>query len=406
VVLLLVPLFAGYFVSFVAAGAVVLVAGLTIALISVFGFAPFQRLIERWVLRIPEAPDHLVAAFAGRLSTSFTQEHLVDLLQKEVLPSLLIRQSTLISLGEGRPDVVYLQGLKRSQLPPRRQQQAILETSSAAPEGVAAFPEHAWLRLAVPLKVAQEPLGLWLLGRKDPDDLYTHSEQSLLRSLADQMAIALANISQAHNLRSLYQRDIERQEEERVHLARELHDDILNDMNLLLTEATQAVDSKEFSKKHLALDDRVRRLIHGLRPPMLNYGLVHAFSQLADELRAKSSEVEIRLSFNSNEESYEKKVQEHIYRVVQQAAENALEHGKAQLISISGTLQPNAIDILVEDDGAGFRLKGNDLAHLLETKHFGLAGMSERAALIGARLQIHSSPRRGTRVSLTWRQKD
>jgi signal transduction histidine kinase len=139
---------------------------------------------------------------------------------------------------------------------------------------------------------------------------------------------------------------------------------------------------------------------------MLNYGLVHAFSQLADELRAKSSEVEISLSFNSNEESYEKKVQEHIYRVVQQAAENALEHGKAQLISISGTLQPNAIDILVEDDGAGFRLKGNDLAHLLETKHFGLAGMSERAALIGARLQIHSSPRRGTRVSLTWRQKD
>ena len=56
---------------------------------------------------------------------------------------------------------------------------------------------------------------------------------------------------------------------------------------------------------------------------------------------------------------------------------------------------------MVEDDGRGFAV-GPDLAEWLEHHHFGLAGMHERAALIGGGLQIESAPGRGTRLRLVW----
>lgn len=402
--LVLAPLFSSQFASLSGAGAIILATGILTALASVFGFARFERFVERHLLRIPQPPDHLLAAFAGRISTSFTNEHLANILQKEVLPTLLIRQSALLNLGSdgNAAKTVYLQGLTPKQLPNRKQQQAILSAAKEKPENVGLASGLDWLQVAIPLLVAQHPVGLWLLGRKDPDDVYSFAEQSLLRSLADQMAIALANIAQAQNLRTLYQIDVERQEDERSHLARELHDDILNELNMLLSQAEQTVEDAPFQAKHKSLNDRIRRLINGLRPPMLNYGLYQAFSQLADELAAKADGVELSLSVAASEVRYDHKVEEHVYRVVQQAAENALEHGKAQYVSISGRLEPGAIEILVEDDGVGFRLDGTDLSYLLETKHFGLASMSERAALIGATLDISSTPRRGTRVGLHW----
>lgn len=69
----------------------------------------------------------------------------------------------------------------------------------------------------------------------------------------------------------------------------------------------------------------------------------------------------------------------------------------------SGSLEAGRVELTVEDDGIGFESgESLDLAGLLAGKHFGLAGMVERAALIGAQLQIDSAPQRGTRVRVSW----
>jgi signal transduction histidine kinase len=401
--LLVTPLFSSQFTSLSGAGLIVLLSGITIALASVFGFPRFQRFVERRLLRIPRPPDNLLRVFAGRLSTSFTKEHLVDILQKEVLPSLLIRQSALLSFNTQPRQVVYLQGVKARELPSRQQQSKLIRQASQEAEGLLVSPASAWVRLALPLTVVGQPVGLWLLGRKDPDDFYAYAERVLLRALADQTAIALANIAQASNLRTLYQMDADRQEEERARLARELHDDVLNEIALLLAEAEKANPSDHLARRHANLKERLRSLINGLRPPLLNYGLYQAFSHMVDDLLTKSAGVEIHLSVPSTIIQYTPQVEEQIYRIVQQAAENSLKHGKAQLISISGSLEPGLIDLHVEDDGIGFRPGSSELSRLLEEKHFGLAGMNERAALIGARLEIQSAPRRGTQVHIAWR---
>jgi signal transduction histidine kinase len=399
------PLFSAYFTSLAGAGAIILGTGIVTALLSVFGFSRFQAFVERRFLGIARPTADLLPAFAGRLSTSFTVENLVDILEKEVLPSLLVRQSTLVKVAAGRATrkTIYLQGLKSASLPSAKELQEYLQAGMESKTGSFAIVKDTALRLAVPVRVGKDPVALWLLGRKDPDDHYSYAEQSLLRSLADQMAIALANIAQAQSLRLLYQIDIERQEDERARLALELHDDILNEVNSLLLDAERKLQSEALKEKHHALDDRIRRLIQGLRPPMLNYGLYQAFSDMAAQLEPETKGVTLSLALPASEERYDRKVEEHVYRVVQQAVENALRHGKAEYISINGSLKPGEIQILVEDDGIGFKIESADLAQLLEAKHFGMAGMNERAALIGAKLRITSTPRRGTQVQLHWK---
>ena len=60
--------------------------------------------------------------------------------------------------------------------------------------------------------------------------------------------------------------------------------------------------------------------------------------------------------------------------------------------------------MIVEDDGVGFDARGNiNLETLLENRHFGLAGMLERATFIGGSVDIDSYPGKGTRVQVTWR---
>ena len=395
-----------------AAGAAILLTALIVTLLSIFGFSSFQRFVERRLLFIQQPPQQLLATFASRISTSITHEHLGHLLQKEVMPSLLIRQSVLFSLQgvslDSRP--VYIQGLESNELPNSKQQKRLLsmDTKYGSEEMEQAhLVQLSWLRLVLPLRVGGEAIGLWLLGRKDPDDYYSQSERILLASLADQTAIALINISQAQRLRALHQFDIDRQELERVQLARELHDMVLQDLNRLLSEVGEHTEVKDFDKQHRQVDDLVRGIIDSLRPPLLDQDLFLALQQLAENL-AENRQAQIRFKIKAPKipARFDPLVEQHLYRIVQQACENAIQHGQAKCITITGSISEAGLQLLIQDDGQGFQFKGSpELAELLAARHFGLAGMIERAALIDAALQIDSAPRRGTRIRLNWKPK-
>ncbi|MCW5876779.1 MAG: hypothetical protein KIS85_07845 [Anaerolineales bacterium] len=385
------------------AGGVVVLTVLFTALFSIFGFQRFQTLVERKILGIPEAPRRLLEEFAGRLSTSFSRQHLAALLTREVLPALLIRQSALLDLSaQGAGRVVYQQGVPANALPNRAQQKqlAALGSASPLPEGVRLSQAASWPQVSLLLQVGGQPRGLWLLGRKDPDDFYSQSELSLLRSLADQMAIALVNISQAQDLRALYQSNVERQEAERVHLARELHDDTLARIGELAPQLSPAL-----SPKLEGLVDQIRALINGLRPPLLDQGLYFALLEQADQLdRRAAAKVKVKLDVPLSHQRFDPLVEQHLFRIVQQAGENAMKHSRCRLLRIHGRIDAGGVELVVEDDGAGFRLKEPaDLSEFLGQGHFGLAGMQERAAMVGASLSVDTAPKKGTRVHLLWK---
>jgi signal transduction histidine kinase len=150
----------------------------------------------------------------------------------------------------------------------------------------------------------------------------------------------------------------------------------------------------------------LREIVSDLRPPMLNYGLKSAIDELADNLMERSDDpVQVNVDLRIDGSRYPPKTELHLYRIVQEACENALRHAQARNISISGKLDAQEINLHLQDDGIGFDLGETlDLDALITNKHFGLAGMMERAAIIGAEVRIESMPDKGTRLQIIWKQ--
>jgi nitrate/nitrite-specific signal transduction histidine kinase len=323
-----------------------------------------------------------------------------------LLPSLLVRQSALVSLElestgalaalyrervEGLPDQHELQALiaaaDRYRLPPELTDQPVI---------------CPWVRVALPLRRDGRLLGVWLLGRRDPDDYYSRSEIAGLRTLADQTAIALAHLLQTERLRQLLQANVDRDEQERGQWALNLHDDILNELALLAPGPGQPAETVTAYQRVVA---RVRQMIGGLRPAMLAYGLHRALEQLADDLADRAGEtVQVQMDL-VGDTRYPLPVEQHLFRIIQQASENALKHAQARTLRLEASLQPEQVELRVEDDGLGLPPGvQDDLAGLIAKRHFGLAGMFERAAFIGADLRLASTPGCGTTVQAIWRR--
>ena len=103
------------------------------------------------------------------------------------------------------------------------------------------------------------------------------------------------------------------------------------------------------------------------------------------------------------ETQFKKQAELHLFRMVQQASRNALEHAQANKILIHGTLLPDSLDLHVEDDGVGFSIKSiPDLSTLIANRHFGLANIFERAKIINADVQIESKINKGTTIHIFW----
>ncbi|MQC26952.1 MAG: hypothetical protein DWG76_05840 [Chloroflexi bacterium] len=152
--------------------------------------------------------------------------------------------------------------------------------------------------------------------------------------------------------------------------------------------------------------DLLRSTIHGLRPPMLEYGLYSALEALVDELAGRTGKLRVSLDVPASDIRHDRKIEQHLFRIVQQACENALRHANASQLTISGSVGRGSVELAVDDDGDGFSLEGgHDLVKLLTERHFGLAGMSERAALVRATLDLRTAPKQGTSIVIGWAPK-
>jgi len=164
-----------------------------------------------------------------------------------------------------------------------------------------------------------------------------------------------------------------------------------------------------FEETYLATIKQVREVIAGLRPSALNFGLELAINDLVDRLTETNRtttviSLEIVKKSDNPPLRYPADVELQIYRIVQQACQNALQHASAGHIWVSGILEQERIQMSIIDDGRGFDINSViDFEDLLKRKQYGLVGMAERAALVGARLAIVSAPGAGSEVSVHWR---
>jgi len=200
------------------------------------------------------------------------------------------------------------------------------------------------------------------------------------------------------------------QEDERMRLARELHDDTVQDL-IALKQRVQMLRRKAYGDP-AALDtpltelqtmvettmDEVRRFSRALRPIYLEEaGLVAALETLVRDTDCESLKVTFEMQGEIQRLATE--VELALYRIVQEALNNAMRHARAACVGVSVGFAERDVTLSVQDDGAGFVVPER-VGDLVTEGHYGLMGMQERAQLIGAKLTIRSQPGEGTRVEV------
>ncbi len=168
----------------------------TLAISLVFvGLAPllqrrFQTLLDRVVFGIRYKPNDVVGLFAQRIPSAFDRNRLRRLIVGEILPTLMVRESALYFFDHDKAEQVYQQGLSPSFRVRHAGHlaQVMKFSGQYIASGVVSDPRFAWVRLVIPLSIEDQPIGVWLLGRRDPDDFYPRSDISLLTNLANQIA--------------------------------------------------------------------------------------------------------------------------------------------------------------------------------------------------------------------------
>lgn len=202
------------------------------------------------------------------------------------------------------------------------------------------------------------------------------------------------------------------QEEERLRLAHELHDQTaqalvaLNHRIQMLkpfvvedVEATALIN--ETRSMVLESIDDLRRIVRALRPAYLEeLGLVPALQMLVQDL---SLDDKIQVNFDKQGTpqrlSAEKEIV--IYRIAQEALNNAWQHSQATKVVLTIKFTEEEVEVSVKDNGQGFSVPSHavDLTRAKQD-HFGMMGMYERATLIGAYLKIVSEVGQGTTITV------
>jgi signal transduction histidine kinase len=230
-------------------------------------------------------------------------------------------------------------------------------------------------------------------------------ELALLESVAERCHAADARgLLESENKR-LYTMAHRAEEEERRRIGRELHDEAAQCMLLLRLQLemmerdapaglrTRLAEARGVAESAVI---EIRRIVAALSPSVLErLGLRAALRQLAARFRKMdAAKLEMRMTFGG--EPMPQAFQEVVYRVAQESMLNIVKHSGAKCVKVSLRAADSCIRLKVSDDGAGFR----DEAAVRKLASFGLAGMRERATLLGGTLAVESAIGKGVTVRL------
>jgi two-component system sensor histidine kinase DegS len=213
------------------------------------------------------------------------------------------------------------------------------------------------------------------------------------------------------NLRQHLQQVTRAQEEERKRIARELHDDTAQVLSSLSRQLDNFIRKKHgfSSNEVLFLKElqtqlnrglqSMQRFVQDLRPSLLDdLGLIPAVRSLVKSLQ-DSDGIDAELKVLGGERRFPPEVELLLFRIVQEALNNIRRHAKASEAQVVMDLDEDEIRVIITDNGQGFELQGR-LDDLPRSGKLGLAGMRERARLLGGTLEVKSTPGKGTTLTV------
>ena len=223
------------------------------------------------------------------------------------------------------------------------------------------------------------------------------------RSNIEELGVANADIAAR---RELLRRLATVEEDERRAIHREIHDRIGQDLasaklNIDLARSTASGAAATGTRLEIARGlvqnaiDNSRNIMAELRPPGLDeHGLVVALELYAEDV-AKRLSISVAIHGIELKTRLPQLVETTFFRITQEAISNLAKHADARKVDISLHEEAREVRLTIADDGSGF-----DVTALPEAGRYGFQIMRERAEAVDARLEIESTPGRGTRISV------
>lgn len=243
--------------------------------------------------------------------------------------------------------------------------------------------------ISIALYAVTDPVGPWLRS----DEL---GMGLLMLSLL--VGYILKLMSMQNQLRDMSLKLVNISEQERKHLARELHDGInqrLATVRLRLQMSASRNHEPELetlSGELLIAMDEMDRVVQGLQP----YNLEHHSLAQAMQLEAGglNSVRGLNIDISAEDIKLPKKLAQHLYRIFQESVQNALKHAEADHIQVDFFRKRNQLTLSIHDDGHGF----DQTKPQKQRFGIGMISLRERVSLIGGILHIESHKEKGTHV--------
>lgn len=271
----------------------------------------------------------------------------------------------------------------------------------ASPRPLLALPsEDSQSYVGVPIRSKGRPIGVLSIVR-DAERPFDASDISLLTAIAGEVGVAVENARLYQHAQQIAT------VRERERLARELHDSVtqsLYSLTLLAEASRRWAERRELARVEENLQrltdigqqalKEMRLLVYELRPLVLRReGLVGAIQQRLEAVEKRAG-VSAELLTEGHLEAPQL-VEEELYRIAQEALNNALKHSSASSVTVHVVAGPSEVVLRIVDDGAGF-----DPGAARHVGGMGLVSMRERAEKIGGSMKVTSSTGCGTTVEV------
>ncbi|MGI9596946.1 MAG: GAF domain-containing sensor histidine kinase, partial [Acidimicrobiales bacterium] len=346
--------------------------------------------------------NHLLGVLndlARTLPSSLDQADVVQATRRELIETFDAKRIALLAYEDKTFSTLVQDGFSlppefgEDELPPVLGSAA----TSAEPlviEDLAEETDRQGSGLYIRLVVRNNDTGLLAIEHNETSR-YDERDRELLAGMAEVLALTLANARSFNQLRSLAAA------EERSKIARDLHDRLgqyLTYIALELERINQDVPSTDLKE----LQEDVQGAVSEFRDTLLELRaavsserpLSLVLSEVVDRF-TKRSEVEVTLSTPEMMQRLPSRIENELLRIAQEALTNVEKHAAAANVHIRWTVADGRGVLLVQDDGRGF-----DPALGIRGNAYGLVGMRERAASVGAILSISSEPGQGTTITV------
>jgi signal transduction histidine kinase len=243
-------------------------------------------------------------------------------------------------------------------------------------------------------------------------------EQDLARQdttnqrLLDQLSIQVEALDQANlALQNAHRRLLTEREHERKHLARELHDQTIQDLLTLNYQLEELIDTTtdtlelsesigDMRQSVRNMVDDLRQICGKLRPPTIDSFGVSAALQSFINTWSERTGIEVDLEIDAGFGRLTEEIELSLFRIVQEGLSNVRKHAQASQVHVRlRHTNPRMLHLSIADNGVGLDGKF-DLSALSHAGHYGILGITERVALMGGRINFRNQPDSGLLIQV------